>query len=101
MTLTNSKTYDNFIFIGDFNVGIDENSMEKFCGINFLKSLIKELTCFKNPDKPTYTDLILTNRFNLFHHISAFKTGLSDFHLLTVTEFKIGFQKLKPKINAY
>ena len=25
----NSKTYDNFIFIGDFNVGIDENSMNK------------------------------------------------------------------------
>ena len=29
------------------------------------------------------------------------QTGLSDFHLLTVTKFKMGFQKLKPKIIAY
>ena len=74
-----SKTYDNFIFIGDFNVGIDENSMKNFCDINCLKSLIKEPTCFKNPDKPTCIDLILTNRPNLFQHSSTFETGLSSF----------------------
>ena len=97
-----SKTYDNFIFIGDFNVGIDENSMKNFCDINCLKSLIKEPTCFKNPDKPTCIDLILTNRPNLlFQHSSTFDTGLSDFHLLTVTEFKMRFLKLQQKIIAY
>ena len=87
--------------IGDFNACIDENSMEIFCERNYLKSLIKVPTCFKNPDKPTCTHLILTNRPNLFQHSSAFKTGPSDFHLLTVTEFRMGFQKLKPKITAY
>ena len=96
-----SKTYDNFIFIEDFNVGIDENSKKNFCDINCLKSLIKEPTSFKNPDKPTCNDLILTNRFNLFQHSSTFETGLSDFHLLTVTEFKMGFQKLKPKVIVH
>ena len=96
-----SKTYDNFVFIGDFNVSIDENSMKKFCDINCLKSLIKEPTCFKNPDKPTCIDLTLTNWPNLFQHSSAFETGLTDFHLMTVTEFEMGFQKLKPKIIAY
>ena len=50
---------------------------------------------------PTYIELILTNRPNLFQHSSASETGLSDFHLLTVTEFKMGFQKLKPKATAY
>ena len=75
--------------------------MKNVCGINYLKSLIKEPTCFKNPDKPTCIDLILTNRPDLFQHSSAFDTGLSDFYLLTVTEFKMGFQKLKPKIIAY
>ena len=55
-----SKTYDNFILIGDFIVGIDENSMKNFCDINCLKSLIKVPTCFKNRDKPTCIDLILT-----------------------------------------
>ena len=55
------KTCDNFILIGDFNVGIDENSMKNFCDINCLKSLIKVPTCFKNPGNPKYIDLILTN----------------------------------------
>ena len=77
-----SKTYDNFFYIGDFNVGIDGNSMKKFCDINCLKSLIKEPTCFKNPDKFTCIDLILT-------------------YLLTLTVFKMGFQKLKPKLIVY
>ena len=50
-------------------------------------------TCFKNPDKPTCIDLILTNKPNLFQHSSAFETGFSNFCLLTVvTEFKMGFQ---------
>ena len=94
------KTYDNFNFKGDFNVGIDENSMKNFCDINCLKSLIKEPTCFKNPDKPTCIDLILTNRPNIFQHSSTFERGLSDFHLLTVPEFKMGFQKLKPDLST-
>ena len=88
-----SKIYDNFIFIGDFNVGIDENSTKNF--------LIKEPTCFKIPDRPACIDFILTNRPNLFQHSSTFKTGLSDFHHLTVTEFKMGFHKLKPKVIVY
>ena len=86
-----SKTYENFIFIGGFNAGIKENSMNHFCDINCLKSLIKVSTCFKNSAKPTFMDLILTNRPNLFQHSSTFEIGLSVFNLLTVTEFKMGF----------
>ena len=62
------KTCDNFIFIGDFDVGIDENSMKNFCDINCLKSLIRVPICFKNPGKRTCIDLISTNRPNLFQH---------------------------------
>ena len=64
--------------------------MKNFCDINCLKSLIKEPTCFKNPDKPTCIDLILTNRPNLFQCSSTFETGLSYFNFLKVTEFKMG-----------
>ena len=32
---------------------------------------------------------------------NVFETGLSNFHLLTVTEFKMGFQKLKPQVITY
>ena len=69
--------------------------------INCLKSLIKEPICFKNPEKPTCIGFIFTNRPNLFQYRSDLETGLSNFHLLTVTEFKMGFQKLKPKIIVY
>ena len=80
-----SKTYDNSILIGDFTVGIDENSMKKFCDINCLKGLIKVPTCFKNSNKPTCIDLILTIWPNLFQHSSALAIGLLDFYLLAVT----------------
>ena len=32
---------------------------------------------------------------------NAFETGLPDFHMMVVTELKMGFQKLKPQIVAY
>ena len=68
--------------------------MKNICEINCLKRLIKVPTCFENPNKPTCIDLMVQNRSNLFQHSNAFETGLLDFHLLTVTEFKMGFQKL-------
>ena len=37
--------YDNFVFIGDFNVNVNEKSMKKFCNLNGLKSLINERKC--------------------------------------------------------
>ena len=35
--------------------------MDYFCAIYHLKSLIKEPTGYKNPEKPIYVDLILAN----------------------------------------
>ena len=72
--------------------------MEEFCNLNELTSLIKKPTRTKNPNKPTCIELILTNQPNCFQHRNVFETGLTDFHLLTVTEFKMGFQKLPMKI---
>ena len=67
--------------------------MVDFCKLNDLSSLIEKPTCYKNFDKPTCIDLILTNKLSYFQHSSVFETGLSDFPLLTVAEFKIGFLK--------
>ena len=75
--------------------------MKSFCDIDCLKILMKEPTCFKNPEKPTCIELLLINRPNVFQHSNAFEIGLSNFLLLTVTEFKMGFQKLKTKTIAY
>ena len=65
--------------------------MIDFCKLNNLSSLIDKPLCYKNFDKPTYIDLID------FQHSNVFGTGLSDFLLLTVTEFKMAFKTLSFK----
>ena len=96
-----NSEYDSFVFIGDFNVKVNESSMKEFCNLNGLKSLINERTCFKKPEKPTCIDIILTNQPTYFHLSTVLQTGLSDFHLLTVTEFKMGFTKSNSSMITY
>ena len=75
--------------------------MEDFCSLNNLESLISKPTCYKNHENPTCIDLILTNRPGYFQHSNVFETGISYFHLLIVTQLKMGFQKKLPKIITY
>ena len=75
--------------------------MINFCDLSNSRNLITVPTCYKNFDNATSIDLILTNRPSYFQHSAVFETGLSDFHLLAVTEFKTGFQKREPKIFKY
>ena len=71
--------------------------MTSFCSSNDLTSLTDQPTCYKNPDEPTCIDLILTNLPNCIQN-NVFETGLSDFHMMVVSELKMRFQKLKPHI---
>ena len=57
-----SSKYDNIILLGDFNPCMEDSSVKTFCEIYKLRNLIKEPTCFKNPENPTCVDLILTNK---------------------------------------
>ena len=91
-----SGSSDNFIFIGDFNVSTNHNSMINFCDLNGLRNLVNVPTCYKNFDNLTSINLVLTNRPSYFQRSTVFETGLSDFHLLTITEFKT-----RPKIIKY
>ena len=77
------------------------NYLEEFWASYNLKNLIKQPTCFKNPDNPTLIDLILANHPKSFHLSSVFETGLSDFHKLTLTVLKTFHVKHKPKIIHY
>ena len=45
--------YDQLLFIGDFNAGIEDASMKNFYSSYNLRSMINKPTCFKNPDKPS------------------------------------------------
>ena len=94
-------SYDNLLILGDFNSEISEPVTKAFCEIYNLKNLVKENTCFKNPDNPSCIDLILTNRYRSFQNTHVIETGLSDFHKMTVTVLKTFFEKKKPKIISY
>ena len=56
---------------------------------------------FKNPENHRLIDLIITNRSKMFQNTINVETGLSDFHLMTITVLKSYFKKSKPKIIAY
>ena len=75
--------------------------MSVFSDTYDLKNLIKELTCFKNPNKPSCIDLMLANKPPSFKHSCVIETGLSDFHRMTVTVTKATFEKLQPRIVNY
>ena len=66
-----------------------------------LRNLIKEPTCFQNPDNPTCTDLILTNKSPSFKSTYVIETELSDFYKMIVAVMKMHFPKMKPQVVSY
>ena len=96
-----SSKYENFIVLGDFNAEMTNTHMEEFCSVYNFKSLIKDPTCFKNPEKPTTIDHILTNHPECFQHSGVYETGLSDSHRLTLTVLRVFHSKQNPKIIQY
>ena len=95
-----SKKYENYVFIGYFNVNTGI-SMKEFCSLNGLKNLANEPRGYRYSKKQTCIDLILTNQPILFPCSAVLETGLSDFHLRTATDFKMSFQKGKRHIITY
>ena len=87
--------------IGDFNSDVNQSRMKAFCESYNLSSLIKELTCYKNPENLSCIELILTNSPYSVQSSCVVKTGLSDFHKMTVTVKKTTYEKLKPRIINY
>ena len=75
--------------------------MKSVCENYNLKSLIKQPSCYKNPNKPTCIDLILTKVPRMFQSICVIETGLSDFHLMTVTVMRKNFKKIRPGVINY
>ena len=87
--------------MGDFNTEVTQTSMKVFYDSYEFKNLIKDATCYKNPENPSCIDLILTNNPNSFQNSGVIKTGLSDFHKMTLTLMKTTFEKIKPDIIHY
>ena len=62
--------------LGDFSVETEEPCMQSFLELYGLKNLISERTWYKNPEKPSSTDLILTNSSSSFQNSCAIKPKL-------------------------
>jgi exonuclease III len=83
-----SGDYDRLVIIGDLNYdlsasdGTKNRTLTDICDIYDLKNLIKNPTCFKNPQNPSLVDVILTQNPKVFKHSGTLETGLSDFHHL-------------------
>ena len=60
--------------------------------------MISKPTCYKNPEKPSCIDLILTNCPRYFPNSCIAETGLSDFHKMVTTVMKTIFRKMEPKV---
>ena len=96
-----SSSCENYIVLGDFNAEVDNNAVSSSCDAFNLVYLIREPTCYKNLEKPSCIDLILTNKPHCIQNLGVIETGLSDFYRMIVTFAKITFQKLKPRIINY
>ena len=94
--------YDNILFLGDFNSEMSENYLNDFFNVYNLQNIVKEPTCFKNHENPSCIDLLLINRPWCFENTVAVEAaGISDFHKIVVTVFKVFYKKQKPKIIQY
>ena len=92
-----SSIYDNYTFLGDFNMEPKCPALSSFMQSFNLFNLIKTNTCFKG--KGSCIDLISTNRKYCFKHSSTFETGLSDHHHLVYSMLKTCFKRKKSKLE--
>ena len=95
-----SENYDNFMFLGDFNMTETEEKLKHFLDLYSLKNLVKEPTCYKS-HTPKCIDLVLTNRDRSVQKTTTVETGLSDFHKMVVTVLKTTFPKQGPTVINY
>ena len=68
------RQYDKTVLIGDFNLTIDNKSLENFMITFDLECLIKKPTCFQSSN-PTCIDLILTNKKQIFKNTDVIEVG--------------------------
>ena len=76
-------------------------SVNNFCSSFNLTSMINKPTRFKNLDKPSCIDFILTNCPKRFQTSCVIETGLSDFHKYLVRVMRTTYEKSAPKPITY
>ena len=90
-------TYEKVLITGDFKTQEVEKCVVKFLYQHELKSLNKEATCYRSPNKTSCIDLILTNCPRSFFNTEGYFKELSNCHKLVQSVFKTAFSKIGPK----
>ena len=88
------STYERVALAGDFNSQVGEKSFHTFLYQYELTSINRYPMCYKNPNNPSCIDHNLTNSPKSFFKIGTVFTGLSDFHKLVLSVFKLHFSKV-------
>ena len=65
--------------------------MTYFCEIYNIGNLIRQLTCFNNPEKLSCFDLVLTNTRMYFLNACVIEIGLSALYSMNASQIKIHF----------
>ena len=73
----------------------------EFCDVYNLENLIDEPTCYKNPNNPSFIDVILTNRKRSFYISTTIETGLSDHNKMIITVLNGNLNKKEPVLLNY
>ena len=92
-----SRVYDNYIFLGDFNMQTNYHALTSFIQLLNFFNLIKTNTCFKG--KGHYIELILPK--GKYWHSPTFEAGLSDHHHLVYSILKTCFKREESKHFIY
>ena len=94
-------SYDKFLIVGDINMQEGNGHLDDFLDEFHAKNLVKEPTCYKNPDNPSCVDMFITNTASSFMKTKTVSTGLSDFHKMIVTVMRTTFPKIEPTKIKY
>ena len=95
------STNKRVVLASDLNAQVGEKSFDTFLYQHQLTSISRNPTCYKNPNNPSCIDHILTNSPKSFFKTETVFTGLSDFHKLVLSVFKLHFSKVKAKEVSY
>ena len=89
------------MLVWDFNTEITEHYIESFLYEHELSNLVEQKTYFKNMQKPSCIDLLLTNNSCAFQQTTTVCSGLSDCHKLVLTVSKTAIPKGNPRKITY
>ena len=82
-------------------MSVKDTSVKNVCRSYNFTTMINKPTYYKNPDRPSCVDLILTNCPRSFQNSCVIDTELSDFHKMVVTVMKTTYRKLERRMVYY